>query len=266
MTSTYILNTNDKARERLSLQHQLYAKSSLDLLAEIGFPGKMTALEIGCGSGDMTLELAKLIGPESTLLTMDLSPDQLDYTQQRTRAYSNIRFKLWDVNHLSDLGEKFDLIYCRMVLHHVADARSVILQMKNCLNSGGFVVCEEPSLFDSTFCSPPSPSYDQFTQWAKLCFSKSNRDFQIAHRLEQEFSSCGFEIKHCSLFQPLLRTHKEKLIYSMALDDLTPRLLELGIAKREEIEQLHDELKDLAKTNSTMCWIRMHRIIAKRNE
>lgn len=52
----------------------------------------------------------------------------------------------------------------------------------------------------------------------------------------------------------------------MALDDLTPRLLELGIAKREEIEQLHDELKDLAKTNSTMCWIRMHRIIAKRNE
>ncbi|MFO9151053.1 methyltransferase domain-containing protein [Legionella pneumophila serogroup 1] len=90
MTSTYILNTNDKARERLSLQHQLYAKNSLDLLAEIGFPRKMTALEIGCGSGDMTLELAKLIGPEGTLLTMDLSPDQLDYTQQRTRAYSNI--------------------------------------------------------------------------------------------------------------------------------------------------------------------------------
>lgn len=173
MPSTYILNTNDKARERLCLQHQLYAKSSLDLLSEVGPSAAKTALEIGCGSGDMTLELAKLIGREGSLLTIDLSQDQLDHTQQRTRTYSNIRFKVWDVNHLSDLGEKFDLIYCRMVLHHVADARSVILQMKNCLNSGGFVVCEEPSLFDSTFCSPPSPSYDQFTQWARSCFSKT---------------------------------------------------------------------------------------------
>ncbi|CZR25607.1 Uncharacterised protein [Legionella pneumophila] len=63
----------------------------------------------------------------------------------------------------------------------------------------------------------------------------------------------------------MLRTNKEKLIYSMALDDLTPQLLELGIAKREEIKQLHNELEDLAKTNSTMCWIRMHKIIAKLN-
>lgn len=69
MPSTYILNTNDKARERLSLQHQLYAKSSLDLLSEVGPSAAMTALEIGCGSGDMTLELAKLIGREGSLLT-----------------------------------------------------------------------------------------------------------------------------------------------------------------------------------------------------
>lgn len=265
MTSTYILNTNDKARERLSLQHQLYAKSSLDLLYEIGLPKKMSVLEMGCGSGAMTLELAKLVGQDGNLLAIDLSQDQLDHTQLQTRAYNNIRFKLWDVNHLSDLGEQFDLIYCRMVLHHVADARSVILQMKNCLNSGGFIICEEPSLFDSTFCSPPSSAYEQFTQWAKLCFSKNNRDFQVAHRLEQEFAACGFEIKHHSLFQPVLRTTKEKLIYSMALNDLTPQLLELGIAESDEIEQLNDELEQLAKTNSTMSWIRMHRIVAKVN-
>ncbi|RUR15888.1 class I SAM-dependent methyltransferase [Legionella sp. km535] len=265
MTTTYILNTNDKARDRLSLQHQLYAQSSKNLIQEAGIKQGMSGLEIGCGSGAMTLELAKLIGREGSLLAIDLSQSQLDYVQNITRDYSTVRFKLWDVNHLSDLGEQFDFIYCRMVLHHVADAHSVIDHMGQCLKPGGIIICEEPSIFDSTFCYPPSKAYEQFTQWVRACFAKNNRDYEVAHRLEQEFESCHLSVTHHSLYQPLLRTAQEKLIYSMALNDLMPQLIDMQIASQEEIDALSHELINLAQTGNTMTWIRMHKIIAKLN-
>ncbi|KTD50984.1 class I SAM-dependent methyltransferase [Legionella quateirensis] len=263
MTATYILNTNDRARERLSLQHQLYAQSSKSLIQEAGIKKGMSGLEIGCGSGTMTLELAKLIGLDGSLLAIDLSQSQLEHVQNITSDYSTIRFKLWDVNHISDLGEQFDFIYCRMVLHHVADAHSVIQQMSRCLKPGGMIICEEPSIFDSTFCYPPSKSYEQFTQWVRACFAKNKRDFEIAHRLEQEFASCTLNVTHHSLYQPVLRTAQEKLIYSMALHDLTPQLINLHIATQAEIDLLSHELIDLAESGNTMTWIRMHKVIAK---
>lgn len=263
MSAHYILNTNTQARDRLTLQHQLYAKSSINLLKEAGISKGGTGLEIGCGSGEMTLELAELIGVEGALLAIDLSQDQLDHVQNLTNKHKNIRFKQWDVNYLSDLNEQFDFIYCRMVLHYLKDAYSAILQMKNCLRPGGILICEEPSIFDSTFCSPPSKAYEQFTQWIRSCFTLNKCDFEIAHCLEQECSAAGFKVKHHTLFQPLLRTAKEKQIYSMALQDVRPQLINLNIATQEEITALSHELISLANTESTMTWIRMHQIIGE---
>ncbi|CAM2902505.1 class I SAM-dependent methyltransferase [Legionella worsleiensis] len=263
MTTPYILNTNDKARDRLSLQHGLYAQSSKTLIEEAGIKPGMSGLEIGCGSGVMTLELARRIGLNGFLLAIDLSQEQLDHVQSITNQDNRIRFKLWDVNHLSDLGEQYDFIYCRMVLHHVADAHSVIVQMSRCLKPGGMIICEEPSLFDSTFCYPASSAYNQYTQWVRGCFLTNKRDLEIAYRLEQEFSSCGLAVTEHSLFQPILRSTEEKMIYAMGLDDLTPQLLSLGIASRQEISELSHKLHELAHSTNTMTWMRMHKVIAR---
>lgn len=262
MTDTYILNTNDQARERLIIQHHLYANNSISLVRNAGILKGMKGLEIGCGSGAMTRELADLVGPQGSLLSIDLSQEQVNYAQETTQEYTNIVFKAWDVNYLLDLGEKFDFIYCRMVLHHVADAHSVILQMHRCLNPGGIIICEEPSLFDSTFCSPHSNAYIQFTQWVRACFIQNKRDFEIAYRLEQEFSSCNMTIKHHSLYQPLLRTPQEKQIYPMAINDLYQQIIDLKIATVDEINSLSSQLIQLAQSDNTMSWLRMHSIVA----
>lgn len=263
MTETYILNTNDKARDRLALQHALYAQSSIQLLRNAGVVPGMKGLEIGCGSGGMTLELAGLIGATGQLLAIDLSQAQVNHVEKITSHLPGLRFKVWDVNNLTELNEQFDFIYCRMVLHHLANAHSAILQMKECLKPGGVIICEEPSLFDSTFCSPPSPAYERFTQWVRQCFIKNGRDFEIAHRLEQEFTAGGMQVSNHSLFQPVLRTAQQKRIYPMALDDVTPQLLHHNIASQDEIDALAKELSDLAQRTNTMTWIRMHQLVAR---
>lgn len=263
MSELYILSTDDRARARLSLQHSLYAQSSINLLKEAGVGKGMKGLEIGCGSGAMTLELARLIGDEGQLLSIDLSQDQIDYASDVTQEFDHIKFKVWDVNYLTDLNETFDFIYCRMVLHHLADAHHAIEQMKVCLNPGGVIVCEEPSIFDSTFCTPPSEAYNRFIELARTCFLSNQRDIGIAHRMELEFQSCGLYVEQHSLYQPLLRTSEQKRIYYMALDDLTPQLLEHQWSTPEEIDKLSKELHELAEARNTLSWVRMHQVIAR---
>lgn len=264
MNKEYIINTNEKARERLDLQHSLYVKNSVALLQEAGVGPGMSGLEIGCGSGAMTAELAKLVGAQGQLLSIDLVPEQVTAAQEFIKSSNWVRFKVWDVNHLTDLNEKFDFIYCRMVLHHLADAHSAILQMKETLKPGGIVICEEPSIFNAGFCNPPSPAYDQFFKYIRSCFTENKRDFEIAHRLEQEFSACGFSVLEHSLYQPLLRHPAQKKLYPMALTDFSTQILEHKIANKAEIEELKNELEELIQTNCTMTWIRMHQLIAKK--
>jgi ubiquinone/menaquinone biosynthesis C-methylase UbiE len=263
MTNTYILNTNDRARKRLSLQHNLYVNSSLSLLREAMIQPGMSGLEIGCGSGDMTIELAKLVGHQGRLLSIDLSKEQIEFAQQRTEPFKQISFKVWDVNQLADLNEQFDFIYCRMVLHHLAHAQDAILQIKKSLKPGGVIICEEPAIFDSTFCFPLTSAYQQFVFWVRTCFSQSNRDFEIAFRLEQEFSACGFSILQHRLYQPLLRGSEARKIYALSLEDISPQLIHLGIATNKEIQDLTNQLLQLAESDKTLSWVRMHQIIAQ---
>jgi len=97
---------------------------------------------------------------------------------------------------------------------------------------------------------------------AKTCFTNNKRDIGIAHRLELDFRSCGFSVTQHTLFQPVLRTIKEKQIYFMALDDLTPQLLEHHITTAEEIKTLSKDLHELAEAENTISWVRMHQVIA----
>lgn len=264
MKNSYILNTNSQARDRLTLQHALYVQSSMNLLEKAGVSKGMKGLEIGCGSGAMTKELLQLVGDEGDLLSIDFSQEQVDFVKEETKTAPQVRVKCWDVNKLTDLGEEFDFIYCRMVLHHLADAHHALLQIKQCLKPGGVLICEEPSIFDANFCSPTSPAYEKTRPLIRACFEGNRCDFNIAQRLELDCISCDLTVMHHSLFQPLLRTVKEKKILFMALNDITPQLLELKLVTQDEIDALSKDLFELAHAQNTMSWIRMHQIIARR--
>lgn len=262
MTDNYILATDPKARDRLSIQHQFYLESSLSLLEKANLRADMSALEIGCGAGDMTLELAKFL-KNGTLLSIDRDVNQLDFVRNRTREYSNIRFQQADVNELSQLNQRFDFIYCRMVLHHLSNAEHALLQMQQCLKPGGFIICEEPSLFDSAFCFPPSKAWQQYIDLVKACFKKTERDYEIAYRMEAIFLKQGLKILHHSLYEPIITKTSEKMIFAMGITDLKNQIVNLGLASEAALEDLKQDLLRFAKAQHVTTWVRMHQIIVQ---
>ncbi len=81
-----------------------------------------STLIAGCGTGKQPIQFA-LIFPGSRIMAVDISRRSLAYAQQKAEEYEvdNISFFHGDILKLDQLKERFDVIQCGGVLHHLAD-------------------------------------------------------------------------------------------------------------------------------------------------
>lgn len=264
MSTEYILNTDINAQHRLNLQHHLYHQSSFNLLLKGGLSKGQKGLEIGCGTGMMSVEISKLIGNSGKLIAIDTSNKHIESAKELASNCSNINFQIADVNKLGAFNKQFDFVYCRMVLHHLDDASPAFAQMINCLKPKGVLICEEPPLLDGTFCYPPSRDYEQYVDLVENCFIQNNKDYQIAYRLAQEAMAHNLSVECQALFQPILITNEEKMIYAMGSVDLRSQIVRHGLLSEDKAKILTEGLIKLAKSNGSVSWLRMHQIIARK--
>lgn len=76
-------------------------------------------LEVGCGTGRETVELAKR---GAKVVAIDLSPTLIEATRARLRNANvgvDVDCRVQAAEDVADSGEKFDLIYGNGILHHV---------------------------------------------------------------------------------------------------------------------------------------------------
>jgi SAM-dependent methyltransferase len=100
--------TNPAERQRYT--------AALELLDVEGIGQPSRVLEIGCGEGFFTEQLAPRCG---RLLAVDLSPLALERAAARCDAHPNVTFRRWDVQGDAPLG-RFDLVVCMDVLQYIA--------------------------------------------------------------------------------------------------------------------------------------------------
>lgn len=101
-------------------------------------------LDLGCGTGDLTLELLAL-GAQVTAI--DLSTGMLALAEQRVRAFGGGRratFVATAVERLDLDSDAFDIVVGRFILHHLEIARAAP-EIARVLRSGGRAVFAENS-------------------------------------------------------------------------------------------------------------------------
>lgn len=154
----YILQSDSQAAERLLIQRKIYEKSSQNLLLQSGLKTGMKVLEIGCGPGLVTPWLCKQVGEQGRIVAIDKDPFYIAQAHRNTSLYHNVEIKHNDVFEIDKLTECYDLIYCRMVLHHLQKPQFAFEKMTNCLVSKGILVCEEPPAHFGVLSYPESES------------------------------------------------------------------------------------------------------------
>ena len=124
--------------ERLIEQSQLYDDVTRRFFLRSGIAKGMKVLDVGSGAGDVALTLAEFVGPEGTVVGVDVNPDVLKTAQDRVDAagFSNVEFIAGDVRTL-ELPDDFDAVVGRLVLLYMADPAEALKKLVTHLHSGG---------------------------------------------------------------------------------------------------------------------------------
>jgi len=96
-----------------------------------------TVMDVGCGCGATTLELARAVGPSGRVLGLDVSGPMLALAAERLRAFANTTCMLGDAAELPlrDLGA--DLIVSRFGVMFFGDPVAAFANLRTGLAAGG---------------------------------------------------------------------------------------------------------------------------------
>ncbi|MFN8353860.1 MAG: methyltransferase domain-containing protein [Spirosomataceae bacterium] len=90
----------------------------------------LTVADLGCGGGDMLLTLAKWLRKKrlnASLIGIDANAFMIDYAQQRTASFAEIRYEQQDVFSETFKQQTFDVVMMTLFCHHFTDEQLLTL-------------------------------------------------------------------------------------------------------------------------------------------
>ena len=107
-------------------------------------PG-MKALDLCCGTGDLSLMLAERVGPEGEVIGADFSQPMLDLALEKAKdeGLRQVRFKWADALQLPFEDESFDALTIAFGARNLADLDQGLSEMRRVLVPGGRLVILE---------------------------------------------------------------------------------------------------------------------------
>ena len=121
----------DSKKYELASAHQ--REWGTKLVADLQLQGHERMLDLGCGDGTITREIADLV-PDGQVLGIDASKGMIATALAKERK--NLRFVLMDINDLAFSAE-FDVVFSNATLHWVKDHRRLYQNVANALRDGG---------------------------------------------------------------------------------------------------------------------------------
>ncbi|MCX8089725.1 MAG: methyltransferase domain-containing protein [Verrucomicrobiae bacterium] len=92
-----------------------------ELLARIPWRGDERVLDVGCGDGKVTAELARAL-PRGRVVGVDVAPEMIRFAREQfpPRRFPNLKFEVMDARALR-FERQFDLVFSNATLHWVDD-------------------------------------------------------------------------------------------------------------------------------------------------
>jgi SAM-dependent methyltransferase len=101
-------------------------------------PPGARVLDVGCGFGDASQQLAALVGPSGTVLGVDIAPRFVEAAQEEARlaGVENVRFAVRDVQ-AAKFDEVFDYVFSRFGTMFFDNPVPALRNVRDALSPGG---------------------------------------------------------------------------------------------------------------------------------
>jgi SAM-dependent methyltransferase len=253
--STYVIRGGLAGRERLRILARVMWPTTKALFERVGVADTARCLDVGCGGGDVTLELARR-APNGHVTGIDLDEAKLELARSESGAagISNIAYRREDLFETPRDGERYDLIYVRFVLTHLGDPAKGLAALCARLAPGGVIVVEDID-FSGHFCYPDSPAFRRYVALYAQVVARGGGDPNIGPRLPALMGAAGLADIFMNVVQPAGISGEAKLVGPITLEAIADSVLNAGLATREELNETVDDLYAFAAADGTLLSI-----------
>lgn len=125
------LDFDGEKYKRASDQQKAWGRT---LICELALRGDERILDLGCGDGALTAELAALV-PHGCVLGIDASGSMIE-TARKDHAGPNLKFRQLDINAI-DFQAEFDVVFSNATLHWIRDHKTLLRNVFRSLKEHG---------------------------------------------------------------------------------------------------------------------------------
>lgn len=251
--SHYVIRGGPQGRERLRVLGRVMHASTSALLDRLDVRGRLDCLDVGCGGGDVTLELARRVAPDGAVVGVDIDEHKLAIARAEAAqdGVANVTFQNVDIRAMSG-APSFDVVYARFLLTHLSDPAGAVSAFHRHLRPGGLLIVEDID-FAGAFTYPASKAFERHRELYCATVVKRGGDPMIGPRLPSLLQDGGFEDVGAGIAQPIGLQGEAKLLNPLTMEAIADAVLQDGLATRDEVDDLVRELYKFAANPATLA-------------
>jgi ubiquinone/menaquinone biosynthesis C-methylase UbiE len=265
--NAYILGTDADELHRLGLQHQVWSSEAQQAWKTANFSAGQTLLDLGCGPGFCTRELAYITGKEGKVIGIDKSKGYIQFLQNDALNHDlPIEAIEADFDDMDLADESLDGMYCRWAMAWIPNPEEILQKVSKALKPGGKMVLHEYYDWSTHQTQPNMPSLSRAIAACLKSFKEQPGDIDVGRHLPQMLSNMGMKVTSIRPMSKLARPDEltwqwPKSFYKVYF----PKLVEYGFITEEIANNALADLAELEQQEgSSLCCPLLIEVIAEK--
>ena len=248
----YVIRGGREGYNRLLVLARASWPDTAALFSRAGIRPGMKCADLGCGGGQVTFELARLVAPGGSVTGVDMDEVKLDLARKAAarRDVSNVEFLAGNVSNW-DEPDSYDVVYSRFLLQHLSEPVNLLRRMWSAVRTGGLVIVEDAD-FDGWCCHPANEGFDFFVRTYAEVVRRRGGDHATGRKLYQYFLEAGIPAPQVALVQSVAVSGESKELAWSTLEATSEAILSEGVATSDELAAALASLRQFTDDGTTL--------------
>ncbi len=204
----------------------------------------MSVLDVGCGPGTITCDLATAVGP-GRVIGIDQVGSVLDTGRADAagQGLDNVSFAEGDVYGLVFDDDSFDIVHAHQVLQHLAEPVAALAEMRRVCRPGGIVACRDAD-YSAMRWYPAEPGLERWLDLYRRAARSNGGEPDAGPRLLAWAHDAGFAAVDASASAWCFATEEDRRWWGgswaerITSSALAGQIVDQGLATTADLEDI----------------------------